>query len=42
MPEDDSDWETFTVISTDSLLVCESKYYLQGYLGNCAHKIANK
>ena len=40
MPEDDI--ECFTVISIDSLLVNESKYYLQVYLDNCAYKIANK
>ena len=34
--------ESFTVISVDSLLVYESKYYLQLYLGNCACKIVNK
>ena len=42
MPEDDIEYESFTVISIDSLLVYESKYYLQVYLGNCAYKILNK
>ena len=36
------DYESFTVISIDSLLVYDSKYYLQVYLGNCAYRIANK
>ena len=40
--KDDRECESFTVISTDSLLVYESKYYLQVYLDNCAYKIANK
>ena len=39
VPEDD---ESFMAISIDSLLVCKSKYCLQVYLDNCAHKIANK
>ena len=34
--------EYFSVISIDSLLVYESKYYVQVYLDNCAYKIANK
>ena len=42
MLEDDIEYESFTVISIDSLLVYESKYYLQVYLGNCAYKILNK
>ena len=42
MPEDDIKCEYFAVISIDSLLVYENKYYLQVYLDNCAHKIANK
>ena len=42
VPEDDTECELFTVISTDCLLVCENKYYLQVYLDNCAYKIANK
>ena len=41
MPEDDIDCESFTVISIDSLLVYESKYYLKVYLVNCISKIAN-
>ena len=39
MPED---CESFTVISIDSLLVYDSKYYLQVYLDNCTYRIANK
>ena len=34
--------QTLTVISFDSLLVYESKYYLQVSLDNCAYKIINK
>ena len=34
--------ESFTVISIDSLLVYENKYYLEVYLNNCAYRIANK
>ena len=40
--EDDIECESFTVISIDSLLVYENKYYLQVYLDNCAYKIVNK
>ena len=42
MPEDDWQCESFTVISIDSLLVYENKYYLQVYLDNCAYEIVNK
>ena len=42
VPEDDIERESFTVISIDSLLVYENKYYLQAYLDNCAYKITNK
>ena len=41
MPEDDVESKSFTVISIDSLLVYESKYYLQAYLDNCVYKIVN-
>ena len=34
--EDDTECEFFTVISLDSLLVYEKKYYQQTYLDNCA------
>ena len=41
--EDDIECESFTVISIDSLLAYDKKYYLQGYLdNNCAYKIVNK
>ena len=40
--KDDIECEPFTVISIDSLLVYENKYYLQVYLDNCAYKIENK
>ena len=36
VPEDDIDCEYFTVISFDSLLVYENKYYLQVFLDNYA------
>ena len=42
MPEHDIECKSFTVISIDSLIVCENKYYLQAYLDNCAYKITNK
>ena len=32
----------FTVISFDSLLVYESKYYLQVYVDNCTYKTVDK
>ena len=41
VPEDDIECECFTVISIDSLLVYNNKYYLQVFLDNCAHKNAN-
>ena len=42
MPEEDVGWESFRVVSVDSLLVYKNKYYLQVYLDNFAYKIANK
>ena len=42
MPEDYIECESFTVISIDLLPAYEGKYYLQGYLDNCAYKITNK
>ena len=42
MSEDDIESESFKFISVHSLLVYESKYYLQVYLDNCAYKVANK
>ena len=41
MPEGGIECESFTVISTHSLLVYESKYYLQVHLANCISKIVN-
>ena len=38
---DDVACETFTIISIDSLLVYENKYYVQVYLDNCTYKIVN-
>ena len=40
--ENDIECESFTVISIDSLLVYQNKYYLQVYSDNCANKISNK
>ena len=42
VPEDNIEYESFTVISTDSLLVYENKYYLPVYLDDCAYKTVNK
>ena len=42
MPEDDIEWEFFTALSIDSLLVYDKKYYLQVYFDNYAYKIAKK
>ena len=42
VPEDDIKCGSFTIISIDSLLVYENKYYLQVYFENCAYKIVNK
>ena len=42
IPEDDLECESSKVISIDSLLVYENKYYLQVYLDNCAYKIVKK
>ena len=42
VPEDGIECDFFTVISIDSLLIYENKYYLEVYLDNCAYKIANK
>ena len=42
MSQDDVEWESFTVVSIDSLLVYGNKYYLQVYLDNCAYKTVNK
>ena len=42
VPEDDIECQSFTVISIDSLLVYEIRYYLQAYLDKCAYKVAKK
>ena len=39
--EDDIECKSFTVISIDSLLVYDMKYYLRVYLDNYAYKIIN-
>ena len=40
--EDDVECKSFAIVSIDSLLVYEYKYYLQVYLDNCAYKIVHK
>ena len=40
--EDGVEYESFTTISNDSLLVYENKYYLELYLDSCAYKIVDK
>ena len=42
MPEDDIECESFTVISIDSLLVYQRKYYLQVYFDNSDYKIIGR
>ena len=42
LSEDAVEFESFTIISIDSLLVYESKYYLQVYLDSCAYNIVGK
>ena len=44
LPEDDIKCESFTVISIDSLLVYDNKYYLEVYFEciYCAYQIVNK
>ena len=41
LPEDGVQCESFTIISTDSLLAYENKYFLQVYLDNCAYKVVD-
>ena len=41
-PQYDIKCESFTVISIDSLLAYDIKYYLQVYLEICAFKTVNK
>ena len=38
VPKDDMQFESFTVASVYSLLVCEKKFCLQWYKGNCTYK----
>ena len=40
--QDGVESESFTMVSIDSLLVYESKCYLQVYLDNCAYNIADQ
>ena len=40
--EDDTECESLTVISIDSLLAYDKKYYLQVFLDNCAYNVENK
>ena len=42
MLEDDIECESFTVISIDSLLMYDKKYYFQVYLDNQAYKTVKK
>ena len=42
VPENDIEYESFTAISIDSLLLYKNKYYLQVYLDNCADKIVDE
>ena len=42
VPEDDIECKSFRVVSIDSLLVYDNKYYLQVHLDNCVYKIVNK
>ena len=42
VPEDDLECQFFSLISIDSLLLYDKKYYLQVYLDNCAYKTVNK
>ena len=39
--EDGAKCESFTIISIDSFLLYESKYYLQVYLDNSVYKSVN-
>ena len=42
VPENDIEYECFTVITADSFLVYNKKYYLQVHLYNYAYKTVNK
>ena len=39
VPDDGAECKSFKIISFNSLLVYENKYYLQVYLDNCAYII---
>ena len=41
MPEDSVESKCFRIISIDSLIICQNKFYLQVYVDNCAYKIIN-
>ena len=40
VPQDGIECKSFTVMSIDSLLVYENRFYLQVYLDNCGYKTA--
>ena len=40
--KEDVESESFSVISIESLLVYENRYYLQVHLDNCTYKTENK
>ena len=42
MPEDVIEFEFYTVIPINYLLVYESKYYLHVYLNNCPYRFVGK
>ena len=42
MQGDGVEWESFTIISIDSIHVYENKCNLEVYLDNCAYKIVGK
>ena len=42
MPEDGVEYESFTIISIDSLLAYDNTFYLQVYLDNCDYKVVDK
>ena len=42
MPQDDVEWQYFTYIFTDFLLVYYNKFYREVYLDNGSNKIADK
>ena len=42
VPEDGVECDSFAALSIHSLLVYESRYYIQVYLDHCAYKIVEK